>query len=140
MCLPPCVYQRACICAACLLWCGGGGEGLIIDWEKRLREQDEERRMRKRTGCSWAVLRIQSPLSSSLHTSQGNRNTESLILITAHFLSCCLDFSCLCSFTFCLIVYSELSGRFKHSFVPSLSGPFVFVKPCQNAATLYCFL
>lgn len=127
--------QRACLCGACLPWCGGGEEW-IIDWENRLREQEEkeeEDRVFLRSPESHCHL----SLLLFTHTTSKIKKTELLTVQdaslphSAHFLSCCLDLSSPGSFTFCLIVYAEFSGRFKCSFVPTLSGPFVFVRPCQ---------
>lgn len=72
----------------------------------------------------------QSSRSSCLYThyilSGGNRNTESLTASQKKKKY--------------LIAYSGLSGRFRRSFVLTVSGPFVIVKPCQKAATLCCLL
>lgn len=76
-----CCGVGCCLCDAWLPWCCGGG-GWIIDWAKGLRESRRMKERRRRTGCSWQVLRVRALSLSSLHTlyilSRGNRNKASL--------------------------------------------------------------
>lgn len=79
---------------------------------------------------------------TSLHTHLKLRKYSHLQSMVLHY--CTLSVT-LCGPLFSSVIYILsycvfwLLWMFQCSFVPTLSGPFVFVRPCQNAATLCCF-